>query len=45
MSTDPPVTVDVVQRIKRGKEQEFEALLAKIISAASTFEEIGRAHV
>lgn len=38
MSTDPPVTVDVVQRIKWGKEQEFEALLAKIISAASTFE-------
>jgi len=38
MGSDPPVTVDVVQRVRRGKEQEFEALLEQIISTASTFE-------
>ena len=38
MHTDPPVTVDVVQRVRRGNEQAFEALLAQIISTASTFE-------
>ncbi|MBD1843052.1 antibiotic biosynthesis monooxygenase [Cyanobacteria bacterium FACHB-63] len=38
MHTDPPVTVDVLQQVRRGKEREFEALLEQIISAASTFE-------
>jgi hypothetical protein len=38
MHTDPPVTVDVVQQVTRGKEREFEALLEQIISTASTFE-------
>lgn len=38
MHHDPPVTVDVVQWVRRGKEREFEALLEQIISAASTFE-------
>lgn len=38
MHKDPPVTVDVVQRVRRGKEQEFEALLKQIISTASTFD-------
>ncbi|MBD2124233.1 antibiotic biosynthesis monooxygenase [Trichocoleus sp. FACHB-262] len=38
MQTDPPVTVDVVQQVTRGKEREFEALLEQIISTASTFE-------
>jgi antibiotic biosynthesis monooxygenase (ABM) superfamily enzyme len=38
MGGDPPVTVDVVQRVRRGKAQEFEALLGEIIATASTFE-------
>jgi antibiotic biosynthesis monooxygenase (ABM) superfamily enzyme len=38
MYADPPVTVDVVQQVRRGKEREFEALLEQIVSAASTFE-------
>lgn len=38
MAIDPPVTVDVIQRVRAGKEPEFEALLKQIIHAASTFE-------
>lgn len=38
MQADPPVTVDVVQQVRRGKEREFERLLEQIISTASTFE-------
>lgn len=38
MHADPPVTVDVVQRVRRGNEQAFEALLEQIVSTASTFE-------
>ncbi|TVQ25737.1 MAG: hypothetical protein EA367_00665 [Leptolyngbya sp. DLM2.Bin15] len=38
MQTDPPVTVDVVQRVRPGKAREFEALLESIINTASTFE-------
>ncbi len=38
MQQDPPVTVDVMQRVRAGKEQAFEALLERIISAASSFE-------
>jgi len=38
MPTDPPVTVEVVQRVRKSKEREFEALLEQIISTASTFE-------
>ncbi|MFH7243242.1 MAG: antibiotic biosynthesis monooxygenase [Spirulina sp.] len=38
MHTDPPVTVDVVQRVRPSKERDFEVLLEHIISTASTFE-------
>jgi hypothetical protein len=38
MHSDPPVTVDVMQSVKLGKEHEFEILLKQIISAASNFE-------
>ncbi|MBD1876913.1 antibiotic biosynthesis monooxygenase [Nodosilinea sp. FACHB-131] len=38
MISDPPVTVDVVQSIRPGKDREFETLLEKIIGTASTFE-------
>lgn len=38
MHSDPPVTVEVVQQVKKLKAQEFEALLEQIISTASTFE-------
>ncbi len=38
MHTDSPVTVDVVQQVRRGKESAFEALLGQIINTASTFE-------
>ncbi|HEY9815743.1 MAG TPA: antibiotic biosynthesis monooxygenase [Candidatus Obscuribacterales bacterium] len=38
MQPDPPVTVDVVQRVKSGKAREFEVLLERIINTASTFE-------
>ncbi|HSM80858.1 MAG TPA: antibiotic biosynthesis monooxygenase [Nodosilinea sp.] len=37
MASDPPVTVDVMQRVRPGKEREFEALLEQIIATASTF--------
>lgn len=35
---DPPVTVDVLQRVKPGCEAAFEAVLSKLIHAASAFE-------
>lgn len=38
MSAEPPVTVDVVQRVRVGQEQAFEDLLRQIIHAASQFE-------
>ena len=38
MPSDPPVTVDVMQSVRPGKEREFEALLEQIIGTASTFE-------
>lgn len=38
MSSDPPVTVDVMQSVRPGKEREFEHLLKQIIGTASTFE-------
>jgi hypothetical protein len=38
MQDNPPVTVDVIQSVKPGKEQEFETLLAQFIDAASQFE-------
>lgn len=38
MQHDPPVTVDVLQSIRSGKERQFEALLEQIIGTASTFE-------
>lgn len=37
-SADPPVTVDVVQKIKPGREAEFEQVLAALIEAAKAFE-------
>ncbi|MBW4483869.1 MAG: antibiotic biosynthesis monooxygenase [Tildeniella torsiva UHER 1998/13D] len=37
MANDPPVTVDVMQRVRPGKEREFEILLEQIIGTASTF--------
>ncbi|MGG6238166.1 antibiotic biosynthesis monooxygenase [Nodosilinea sp. AN01ver1] len=38
MQNDPPVTVDVVQSVRPGKEPQFDALLEQIIGTASTFE-------
>jgi uncharacterized protein len=35
---DPPVTVDIVQVVKTGSEESFEALLTKLISASENFE-------
>lgn len=35
---DPPVTVDVLRRVKPGCEKSFEAVLSDLIHAASTFE-------
>lgn len=37
-TSDPPVTVDVVQKIKPGCEAEFEQVLADLIEAAKAFE-------
>lgn len=37
MQDNPPVTVDVIQSVKPGKEKEFETLLAQFIDAASQF--------
>lgn len=37
-TNDLPVTVDVLQRVKRGKEEQFEVLLEQIIGAASNFD-------
>jgi uncharacterized protein len=37
-STDPPVTIDVLQKIKAGREAEFEKVLADLIQAAAAFE-------
>ena len=38
MKSDPPVTVDVIQSVRPGKEREFESLLDQIIATASTFQ-------
>lgn len=38
MESDPPVTVDVMQSVRPGKEREFETLLERIIGTASTFD-------
>jgi antibiotic biosynthesis monooxygenase (ABM) superfamily enzyme len=38
MESDAPVTVDVMQRVRPGKERDFEHLLEQIIGTASTFE-------
>ncbi|MBD2105924.1 antibiotic biosynthesis monooxygenase [Nodosilinea sp. FACHB-13] len=38
MISDLPVTVDVMQSVRPGKDREFETLLEKIIGTASTFE-------
>jgi uncharacterized protein len=35
---DPPVTVDVLQRVKPGCKKAFEAVLADLIEAAKSFE-------
>jgi uncharacterized protein len=35
---DPPVTVDIVQVVKTGSEESFEALLTKLIDASENFE-------
>lgn len=37
-ANDPPVTVDVLQRVKVGSEIEFENVLAELIQAAEKFE-------
>ena len=37
-SNDPPVTVDVLQRVKVGSQTEFEQVLAELIQAAEQFE-------
>lgn len=37
-NADPPVTVDVVQKIKPGCEAEFEQVLADLVQAAKAFE-------
>lgn len=37
-SADPPVTVDVVQKIQPGREAEFEQVLADLTEAAKAFE-------
>ncbi|CAN1210149.1 ABM domain-containing protein [Tumidithrix helvetica PCC 7403] len=35
---DPPVTVDIVQVVKIGSEEAFEAVLTKLIQASESFE-------
>ena len=35
---DPPVTVDVLQRVKPGCERAFETVLTDLIEAAKSFE-------
>jgi uncharacterized protein len=37
-STDPPATVDVLQRVRPGCEVAFETVLAELIAAAQSFE-------
>ena len=37
-NSDPPATVDILQRVKPGSEVEFEAVLADLIEAAKSFE-------
>lgn len=37
-SVDPPVTVDIIQKIKPGFEQAFEEVLTNLIEAAKVFE-------
>ncbi len=37
-TADPPVTVDIVQKIKPGCEAEFEQVLADLIEVAKAFE-------
>ncbi|PSB13859.1 hypothetical protein C7B61_16080 [filamentous cyanobacterium CCP1] len=37
-NSDPPATVDILQRVKPGCETEFEAVLADLIEAAKSFE-------
>lgn len=36
--TDPPVTIDVIQKVKPGCEAEFEQVLTDLIEAAKAFE-------
>ena len=38
LNDDPPVTVDVLQRVKPGCEAAFEAVLADLLEAANSFE-------
>ena len=37
-SADPPVTIDVIQKVKPGCEIEFEQVLAELTEAAEAFE-------
>jgi uncharacterized protein len=37
-ANDPPVTVDVVRKVKPGCEEKFEVALAEIIATAETFD-------
>ena len=37
-SEDPPVTVDVLQQVKAGREAEFEQILNELIDAAQRFD-------
>jgi antibiotic biosynthesis monooxygenase (ABM) superfamily enzyme len=37
-NSDPPATVDILQRVKPGCETAFEAVLADLIEAAKSFE-------
>lgn len=37
-SADPPVTIDVIQKVKPGREAEFEQALANLIQAAEAFD-------
>lgn len=37
-ASDPPVTVDILQRVKPGNEVAFEQVLRDLIAAASAFE-------
>jgi uncharacterized protein len=38
LSADPPVTVDVIQKVKPGCESDFELVLADLTEAAKAFE-------